>query len=68
MPLSGKKGFSHGVIIPYKMRKYGEGKQDILCVNRDKLVNQKKNFSANLNGKKRKPPNSLGHMLPKKKR
>ena len=39
-------------------------KKDILCENCDKLVNQKK-LSANLNEMKRKPPNSLGHMLPK---
>ena len=41
--LSWKKSFSQGVVIPYKMRKCGECKKNILCDNGDKLVNQKKN-------------------------
>ena len=31
--------------------------------NGDKLVKQKKEFSANLNELKREPPNEFGHML-----
>ena len=42
-----------------------KSKKYILCENCDKLVNQKKEFSANLNELKREKPNSFGHMLPK---
>ena len=49
IPLSWKKSFSHGVIIPYKMRNCIDCQNDLLCDNCDKLVNQKKEFSANLN-------------------
>ena len=63
--LSWKKGFSHGVIIPHKMRNCNKCTKDFLCDDCDKLVNQKKEFSANLNELKRQHPNSLGHMLPK---
>ena len=65
VPLSWKKGFSHGVIIPHKMRNCNKSTKDIFCDNCDKLVNQKKEFSANLNEVKREPPNIYGHMLPK---
>ena len=52
------------VIVPHKMRICSECKKDILCDNCDKLVNQKKKFSANLNELKREKPNDQGHMLP----
>ena len=65
VPLTWKKSFSQGVVIPHKMRNCSECKKDILCDNCDKLVNQKKEFSANLNELKREPPNKFGHMLPK---
>ena len=39
--------------------------RDNLCDDCDKLVNQRKEFSANLNEMKRQPPNEFGHMLPK---
>ena len=64
VPLPEKKSINMGLVIPHKMRKCGECKNDFLCGNCDKLVNQKKEFSANLNEMKREPPNSLGHMLP----
>ena len=35
-----------------------------LCDNCDKLVNQKKEFSANVNELKRQSPNEIGYMLP----
>ena len=63
--LSWKKSFSQGVTIPHKMRNCSDCKKDILCDNCDKLVNQKKEFSANLNEVKREKPNDFGHMLPK---
>ena len=65
VPLSWKKSFNMGVVIPHKMRNCGECKKDILCENCDKLVNQKKKVSVNLNELKREPPNDFGHMQPK---
>ena len=65
VPLSWKKIFSHGVVIPHKMRYCTDCKIDSLCDICDKLVNQKKEFSANLNELKRERPNDFGHMLPK---
>ena len=65
VPLSRKKLFSHGVIIPHKMKNCGDCKIDSLCDNCDKLVNQSKEFSANLNEIKRQPPNEISLMLPK---
>ena len=40
-------------------------KEDILSDNCDKLINQRKEFSAKLNELKREKSNDLGHMLPK---
>ena len=65
VPLGWKKSFSQGVVIPHKMKNCCECKKDIPCENCDKLVNQRKEFSANLNELKRKPPHKFGHMLPK---
>ena len=65
VPLNWKKGFVHGVIIPHKMRNCNKCTKFILCDDCDKLVNQKKELSANINELKREPPNGLGHMLPK---
>ena len=39
--------------------------KNLRCDNCDELVNQRKEFSANLNELKRKPPYDFGHMLPK---
>ena len=38
--------------------------ENILCESCDKLVNQRKEFSANLNELKRESPNEFGDMLP----
>ena len=65
VPLSWKKSFSQGVLIPHKMRNCNKCTKEILCVDCDKLVNQKKEFSATLNEIKREKLNDLGHMLPK---
>ena len=65
VPLSWKKSFSQGVVIPHKMRNCNKCSKDVLCDVCDKLVNQKKEFSANLNELKREAPNEFGHMLPK---
>ena len=64
VPLSWKNSFSQGVVIPHKMRNCTDCKEDILCDDCDKLVNQKKEFSANLYELKREKPNDHGHMLP----
>ena len=63
--LSWKKSFSRGVVIPHKIRYCTDCKNDSLYGSCDKLVNQKKEFSANLNELKREKPNGCGHMLPK---
>ena len=65
VPLSWKKLFSQGIVIPHEMKNCGDCKKYILCDNCDKLVNQRKEFSANLNELKRQAPNEFGHMLPK---
>ena len=65
LPLSQKKSFVMGVVIPHKMRICTDCRKDILCDQCDKLVNQRKGFSANLNELKRQLPNEFGHRLPK---
>ena len=47
------------------MRNFNKFAKDILCDGCDELVNQNKEFSANLNELKRQPPNEFGQMLPK---
>ena len=65
VPLSWKKSSSQGVIKPHKMRNCTEFKKHVLCETCDEVVNQKKEFSANLIQLKREKPNKTGHMLPK---
>ena len=65
VPLSRKKSFTQGVVIPHKLRNCTTCKKDSLCDNCDKLVNQKKDFSTNLKELMRQPPNDFGHMRPK---
>ena len=65
VPLSWKKSFIQGVVIPHKMRKCTDCRKDILCDGYHKLVNQIKEISANLNELKREAPNQFGIMLPK---
>ena len=65
VPLSWKKSFSQGVVIPHKMRNCHYCRKDILCDICDELVNQRKEFSANFNELKREKPNDFGHILPK---
>ena len=67
VPVSWKKSFSMGVVIPYKMRKSNKCTKHFLCEGCDKLVNRTKKFSANLNQIKRQAPDEFGHMLPKYK-
>ena len=65
MPLSWKKSFSYGMVIPNTMRNCNKCAKDILCDGCDKLVNQNKELSANLNEIKAEAPNEFSHMLPK---
>ena len=65
VPLSWKKSFSLGVVLPHKMKNCHYCTTDVLCDIGDELVNQRKEFSANLNELKREKPNDGGHMLPK---
>ena len=65
VPLSWKKSFSMGIVIRHKMRNCTNCTKDILCDDCDKLLNQNKEFSANLNELKREKPNEFGHILPK---
>ena len=65
VPLSWKKSFSQGVVFPHKMRYCVDCRVDILCESCDNLINQKKEFSANLSELKRETPNDFGHLLPK---
>ena len=44
VPLGLKKSFSHGVVIPHKMRKCTNCKKDILCDECDKQAIKRKNF------------------------
>ena len=61
-PLIWEKSFSYGVLIPHKMRNCNKCTKDNLCNHCDKLVNQNKEFSANLIYLKRQPRNEFGHM------
>ena len=63
--LSWKKSFSQGVVIPHKMKNCNDCENDTLCESCDKLLNQKKEFTAKLNELKGEKPNDFGHMLPK---
>ena len=66
VPLSWKKSFSQGVIIPHKTRNCSDCATDSLCDTCDKLFNQGKEVSANLNELKREAPDDeFGYMLPK---
>ena len=65
VPLSWKNSFSQDVVIPHKLRNCTDCKEVILCDNCDRLVNQRKEVSANLIELKREKPNQFGHMLPK---
>ena len=65
VPLSWKKSFSQSVAIPHEMRNCNKCTKDTLCDDCDKLVNQRKQFSANLKEIKSQPPNEFDYMLPK---
>ena len=47
------------------MRNCNKCTKDLLCDGCDKLVNRRKEFSANLSELQREAPNDFDHMLPK---
>ena len=63
VPLSWKKTFISGVIIPHELRNCSKCSKNISCDKFGKLVILSKEFSTNLNKVKRQPPNQFGHML-----
>ena len=64
LPKSWKKSFDNGIIIPAKMR-FCDGCNDKKTCNKcNNLINENKEFEANLNLLKREKPNDFGHMLP----
>ena len=65
VPLNWKKSFSMGVVIPHKLRNCNKCAEDLLCDGCDKIVNQNKEISVNLNELKRQAPNDFGYTLPK---
>ena len=64
LPRSWKKSFNNGIVIPTKMRHCNACKDGILCITCNNLLNENKEFEANLNLLKRDVPNQFGHMLP----
>ena len=64
VPLSLKKSFSLGVVIPHNLRSCNKCLKNVLCDGCDELVNHRKEFSANLNELKGQAPNEYGHILP----
>ena len=64
LPRSWKKSFNSGIIIPVKMRFCNESNDRKVCEKCNNLINENKEFEANLNELKRLPPNEFGHMLP----
>ena len=65
LPLSWKKPYKMSVVIPHKLRNCNKCTKDLLCDGCCELVNQIKDFFANLNELKRQAPNEFEHMLPK---
>ena len=58
-----KKTSKSGVALIHKIRTCSESANDNLCENIDKMVNRRKENSANLEDIKRHPPNEFGYML-----
>ena len=61
VPLSWRKSFSMGVVIPHKLRNCLQCKNNSLFFNCDILVDQNKEFSANFNELKRQTFIEYGH-------
>ena len=63
-PLSWKKSFSDGVVIPTRDRYCNKCSDDYICEDCESKTKQYKEFEAKLNELKRQPPNELNQMLP----
>ena len=63
LPRSWKKSFDNGVIIPKKIRFCNKCNDKKLCDKCTNQINENKEFEANLNELKRRPPNKDGYML-----
>ena len=64
LPRLWKKSFNNGIIKPTKKRQCNECIDGILCTTCKNLINENKDFKANLLLLKRDVPNQFGHMLP----
>ena len=62
--LSWKRSFESGIIIPKKLRYCTQCKENLICDDCDKKINQIKEFSHNFIELKRQAPNFSGYMLP----
>ena len=63
VPLSWKKSFNTGVVIPNKARFFSICQGNMICNTCNNQINQAKDYKLNINELKRLPPNRLGHML-----
>ena len=63
-PLSWKKSFEAGVVIPTRDRFCNKCSDDYICEDCESKTKQYKEFEANLNLLKRQSPNEFGYMLP----
>ena len=63
-PLSWKRGFEFGIVIPTRDRYCNKCSDDKICEDCENKTKQYKEFEANLNELKRQPPNELNQMLP----
>ena len=61
---SRKKSFDTGIVIPVKLKRCNECKDEILCDECNNQVNENKKVEANLSLLKRGVPNQFGHMIP----
>ena len=59
-----RKSFNNGIIMPTKMRQCNKCKDGILCTTCNNLIDEDKEFKANLYLLKRDVPNQFGHTLP----
>ena len=64
LPKSWKKSVNSGIDIPTKMRFCKECNDKTMCIKCNLIVNENKEFKANLSLLKRQHPNQFGHMLP----
>ena len=64
LPISWKKSFNNGIVMPAKNGRCDKCRGKILCATCNNQINKNKEFEANLNLIKRKGPNEFGYMLP----